>query len=93
MNKFASPVFFLCPRKPHPKVNRYHAICCGEIVIICVCEIVEVRDRPISMGRPKFDTSHNMKTVGLMLQQTISLWSTGKVAIMEISFCVLKGLF
>ena len=92
MDKFTSPVFVLCPRKPHSKGNRYHDICCGEIFIICGCEIVQVRDRPIPMGRPKFDTSHNMQTLGLMLQKTRSLWSTGKAAIIKISFCVLKRL-
>ena len=67
MNKFTCPGFVFCPRKPHPKGNDYHTICCGESGIIYVCEIVEGRNHLIPMGRPEFDTSINMKKFGLML--------------------------
>ena len=54
--------------------------------------IVEGRDHPIPMGRPEFETSPNMKTIGIMLRLTRALWSTGKAVIMDGGFCVLKGL-
>ena len=92
MNKFTCPGFVFCPRKPHPKGNKYHTICCGESGILYGWVIVEGRDHPIPMGRPEFDTSPNMKTVGLMLRLMRVLWSTGKTVIMDSGFCVLKGL-
>ena len=57
-----------------------------------VWDIVEGSDHPIPMGRPEFDTSTNMKTVGLMLRLTRSLWNNGKAVIMDSDFCVLKGV-
>ena len=63
INKFACPGFVFCPRKPHPKGNEYHTICCGESGIVYDWETVEGRDHPIPMGRPEFETSTNMKTV------------------------------
>ena len=59
---------------------------------MCGWEIVEGRDRPIPMGRSQFETSPNMKTFGLMLQLTRSMWSTGKAVVMDVGLCVLKGL-
>ena len=44
------------------------------------------------MGRPEFETSSNMKTVGLIIRLTRALCSTGKAVIMDSGFCVLKGL-
>ena len=90
MNKFMRPGFFLCPRKPYPNGNAYHTICCGESGIMYGWEIVEGRDHPIPMGRPEFETSPNMKTVGVMLRLTRALWSTGKAVITDSGFCVLK---
>ena len=92
MNKFTRPGFFLCPRKPYPKGNAYHTICCGESGIMYGWEIVERRYNLIPMGQPEFETSTNMKTVGLMRRLTRALWSTGKAVIMDSVFCVLKGL-
>ena len=92
MNKFACPGFVFCPRKPHPKGNEYHTIYWGESGIMYGWEIVEGRDHPIPMGRPEFETSPNMKTVGLMLRLTRARWSTGKAVIIDSGLCVLKGL-
>ena len=92
MNKFMRPGFIFCPRKPHPKCNEYHTICCGESGIMDGWDIVEVRDHPIPMGRAEFETSPNIKTVGLMLRLPRAPWSTGKAVIMDSGFCVLKGL-
>ena len=49
-------------------------------------------DQPIPMGRPEFEKSHNMKTVGLILQLTRLIWSTSKAVIMDICFCLIKGI-
>ena len=57
-----------------------------------VWEIVEGRYHLISMLRAQFETSTNIKTVGLMIGLTRLLWSTWKVVIMYSGLCVLKGL-
>ena len=55
-------------------------------------DIVEVRDHNITMGRSEFETSPIMKTAVLILGLIRALWSTGKEVIMDIRFCVLKGI-
>ena len=67
INTFTCIVFFFYPDKPCPKVNKYHTICCSESGIMYDWDIVKVRDHLIPMARPKFDTSPNMKMVGLMI--------------------------
>ena len=44
------------------------------------------------MGRNKFKTSTNMKTIGLMLKITRNIFITGKAVIIEIDLYVLKGI-
>ena len=92
MNKYTGLGFVVFPRKPHPKGNKYHTICCGESGIMYGWVIVEGRDPPIPMGRPEFETSPNMKMVGLVLRLTRALCITGKAVIMDSGFCVLKRL-
>ena len=41
--------------------------------------IVEVTDCPIPMEGHEFETSHNMKTGGLVLQLLRMLWKTEKI--------------
>ena len=65
MKQFTCPGFVFCPCKTNTKGNDYYTICCGESGIIYGGDIVEGRDHPTPMGRPEFDTSPNMKTVGL----------------------------
>ena len=77
---------------PHPKVNEYHTICCGESGIMYIWDIIEVRNHPIPIEQPEFETSPNMKTVGIMLRLTRAMWSTGKAVAIYNGFCVLKGL-
>ena len=67
MNKLTCQGFVLFPRKTHPKGNEYHTICCDESDIMHGFDIVDGRDHPILMGRPEFDTSTNMKMVGLII--------------------------
>ena len=92
MNKFTCPGFVFCPRKPHLKGNEYHTICFGESGIMYVWEIVEGMDHPITMRQPEFESSTNMKTVGIIIRLTRLRSITGKAVITEIVFCVLKGL-
>ena len=93
MNKFTCPGFVFYPRKPHPKGNTYQTICYGKSGIMYVWKIFEGKDNLITMGITKFKTSINLKTAGLVLLLTRVLWSTGKELIIDIGFCVLKGLF
>ena len=55
-------------------------------------DIFEGRYHPIPMGRPQFDTIPNVKMVGIVLQLTKSIWSTGKAVIMDSGLCDLKGI-
>ena len=45
------------------------------------------------MTRSDFNTSPNMKMVGLMIQLPIAICSTGKSVTMDRWFCVLTGIF
>ena len=92
MDKFTSPGFVFCPCKPHQKGNGYHIICCGASSIVYVWYIFEVRDNPVPMRRPEFETSINIKTIGLILILTIDLWNTDKPVIIYIGFYVLKEI-
>ena len=92
MKKITFPGFVFFPHKPHPKDNKYQTICCGESGIMYGWEIVKGWDHTIPMGKPEFETSPNMKTVGLILQLKILLWIIGKAVIMDSGFCVLKGI-
>ena len=91
MNKFTCIGFVFCPRKPHTNSNKYHTICCGEIVIMYVWDIVEGRYHTIKMGRPEFETIPNMMMVVLIIFPTRYLWRTGKSVIMETGFFIPKG--
>ena len=53
-------------------------------------EIVEGRDRPCEHGRTEF--GEIVKTVVTMLRFTRPIWNCAKVIIMDIGFCVTKGL-
>ena len=44
------------------------------------------------MGRPEFETSPNMKMVGLILRLMREIWGTVKSVIMDSGFYVLKLL-
>ena len=53
---------------------------------MCGWDILKRRDNPIPMGRPEFETSSNMKTVGLMI------WITRDPCSMDRNFCVLRSI-
>ena len=48
---FTCPGFFFCPRKPHPKEKKYHAIYGGESGIIHKWENIEGKDYTIPTGK------------------------------------------
>ena len=58
-----------------------------------VRESFEGGDPLIPMGKPEFETSPNMKAVGLMLQLTGAIWITRKAVIRDSGLCVIKRLF
>eukprot|EP00957_Ditylum_brightwellii_P141759 10801006-Ditylum_brightwellii.AAC.1 len=53
-NKWTSPEWIYCPRKPHPYGNEYHSICDGLSGIMHYVEMVEGKDRPCELGKQKF---------------------------------------
>ena len=79
-------------RKPHPKGNEYHTICCGESRIIYRWELVEGKDIPKELGRPEFETGPGTNKLALMWRMTEPLRGTGKKLIIYSGLCVLKGL-
>ena len=51
-NQFTFPGWMFVPRKPYPKGNEYHSICCGDSRILYRWWLVEGKDRPKELGRP-----------------------------------------
>ena len=87
-NKWTCPGWIFCPRKPHPIGNEYHSICCGLSSIMFAIELVEGRARPKELpSDPK-----TKKTTCLLLRLCKSMYSAGKVVILDSGFCVLEGL-
>jgi hypothetical protein len=89
-SQWTCPGFMFVPRKPHPMGNEYHSICCGESGIMYDIELVEGKDAPREQPVPE----HNEKgkTVGLLLRLCKHIYGTGKVVILDSSFCVLQGI-
>jgi hypothetical protein len=94
MSKWTScwtcPGWMFVPHKPWPFGNEYHSICCSMSGSMYYIEMVEGKDRPAGLG----GTEHHElgKTVGLMLRMCKSIYSTGKVVVLDSSFCVLHGI-
>ena len=87
-SKWTCPGWIFCPRKPHPIGNEYHSICCGVCGIMFAIELVEGKTRPKELPTdPK-----TKKTTCLLLRLCKSLYSAGKVVILDSGFCVLEGL-
>eukprot|EP00548_Thalassiothrix_antarctica_P012229 CAMPEP_0194154998 /NCGR_PEP_ID=MMETSP0152-20130528/62825_1 /TAXON_ID=1049557 /ORGANISM="Thalassiothrix antarctica, Strain L6-D1" /LENGTH=148 /DNA_ID=CAMNT_0038861527 /DNA_START=890 /DNA_END=1336 /DNA_ORIENTATION=- len=57
-------------------------------------ELVEGKTRPTELGPKKFNmiTGSELKTVGLVLRMTKSMYYSRRVVIMDSGFCVLRGL-
>jgi Transposase IS4 len=89
-SKWTCPGFMFVPRKPHPMGNEYHSICCGESGIMFDVELVEGKDSPSQRAPPMWNEKG--KTVGLLLRLCKSIFSTGKVVILDSGFCILQGI-
>eukprot|EP00559_Dactyliosolen_fragilissimus_P002711 CAMPEP_0184872744 /NCGR_PEP_ID=MMETSP0580-20130426/41459_1 /TAXON_ID=1118495 /ORGANISM="Dactyliosolen fragilissimus" /LENGTH=665 /DNA_ID=CAMNT_0027375583 /DNA_START=1012 /DNA_END=3007 /DNA_ORIENTATION=+ len=90
-NRYTCPGWVYCPRKPHPYGNEYHTICCGLSGIMYAMEIVEGKDRPKDQPTDSNDRLVG-KTGALLLRLCESLYTSGKVVILDSGFCVLKAL-
>ena len=90
-NKFTCPGWVFCPRKPHPYGNEYHTICCGHSGILFAMEMVEGKDTPKERS---VDPNENKigKTGALLLRLCQSIFTTGKVVILDSGFCVLRAI-
>ena len=87
-NKWTCPGWIFCPRKPHPIGNEYHSICCGLSSIIFAIELIEGKARPKELP---FDPK-TKKTMCLLMRLCKSMYSAGKVVILDSGFCVLEAL-
>ena len=88
LNKFTCPGWMFVPRKPRPFGNEYHTICCGLTGILFAVELVEGKDRPSQLPSPP----PQKKTTHLLLELCKSLYSSGKVIVLDSGFCVLEAL-
>ena len=89
LNKYCTG--FMCVfRKPHPFGNERHTISCALTLILFRVLIFEGKDRPKELGQKKY--SELVQTVGLMLRMCETLCGTGKVVVMDSSFCVSRGI-
>ena len=86
-SKMSCPGWVFCHRKPHPFGNEYHTISCAESGIMFALEIVKGKDRPSEIPKPSFH--HLGPTIGLLLHLTKLLYGTGKIVILDSSFCIL----
>ena len=89
-NKWICPGWVFCPCKLHPFGNEYHTIAYGVSGIMYDLEIIEGKDHPREI--PPDPSDQHGKTVGLLLRLSKSLYSTGKVIIVDSGFCVLQGI-
>ena len=85
-NWWTCPEWVFCPRKPHSFRNEYCTICCGLSEILFWLELVEGSDRPKEMSS---DPKHKI-TIGLLQRLRKTIFSTGKVVILDSGFCVLE---
>jgi hypothetical protein len=88
-NKWTCPIWIFCPRKLHPFGNEYHMACCGICSILFSIKMVEGKDAP-----PQLDVPFSLhgKTVSLLLRMLKSYFHTGKYIVLDLGFCVLKGI-
>ena len=86
LNQYTCPGFMFVPRKPWPFGNKFHTIACSETGILYALELVEGKDQP---EQEKKTSLRKGKTVSLLLRLTRKLWGTGKVVVLDSSFCML----
>ena len=92
MNIFTFQGFFFGLCKHHSKGIKYHTICFSESGIMYEWEIVEGGYYLIPMGIPQFEISPNVKMVVLIIRLTRVPWIDEKSVVLDIGFCVLRGL-
>ena len=78
------------PRKPLPFGNEYHDASCANSDIIWALDLQEGKDHPTNLGNKEFDDLG--KTTGILLQLTKTVWSTGKVFVLDSGVCVLQAI-
>ena len=88
--RWTCPGWMFVPRKPHPKGNEYHSICCSFSGIMYGIEIVEGKDRPRQLNKPEYHEKG--ATASLLLRLCKPLFATGKLVILDSGFCVLQAL-
>jgi hypothetical protein len=86
-NHWTCPGWMFVPRKPHPFGNKYHSICCAEMMIMYAIKLVEGLDTPPQI--PGDPNERLGKTVGLLLRLCKSIYLRGFVLILDSDFCVL----
>ena len=89
-SKWTCPGWMFVPRKPHPKGNEYHSICCSTSGIMFGIELVEGKDRPRQRGSDEYHEKG--KTAALLLRLSKPLFATGKIVILDSGFCVLAAI-
>ena len=90
-SRWTCPGWVWCPRKPHPYGNEYHTICCAHSGILFAMEMVEGKDRPKDRTIDPNDKKVG-KTGALLLRICQSIFTTGKVVILDSGFCVLRAI-
>ena len=90
VNEYTCPGFMFVPRKPWPFGNEYHDAGCAHSDIIWALDLREGKDRPTNLGNKEFDDLG--KTTGILLRLTKSVWSSGKVFVLDSGFCVLQAI-
>ena len=90
VNEYTCPGFMFVPRKPWPFGNEYHDACCAHSDIIWALDLHEGKDHPTNLGNKEFDGLG--KTRGILLCLTKSVWSSGKVFVLDSGFCVLQAI-
>jgi hypothetical protein len=87
------PGWVFVERKFTDKGNEYHTIADSYTKIVYQLELVEGKDRPVTLGPLEFEEEFG-KTPSLLLRLTkySRLWGTGKVIMLDSGFCVLEGL-
>ena len=89
-NRCSCPRWTFVPRKPHPFGNERRAICCAVSETMWRKELAEGKDCPKEAQKPEHE---NLGTaVSLLLRLCKNVFNTGKAAILDSSFCVLKGV-
>ena len=90
VNEYTCPGFMFVPRNPRPFGNEYHDAGCAHSNIIWALDLCEGKDHPTNLGNKEFDDLG--KTTGILLRLTKSVWSSGKVFVLDSGFCVLQAI-